>query len=203
MVTGMYIHRKIPLLQKFTSWLFYKMVKLMTGYQIDVNAACIRVMRRRFLVALQQFTEKIRFMPLIERWLGFKQGFAPITHHPRQTGNSTYNLRRRLKVAFDSIITFTHVPLKVSAYLGAGVAVFGFGLIALLIIQKLFIEDMLLGYTSTVAAVIFLGGIQIFCIGMASLYIGKILQEVQNRPLYIVRQKLNFDQKTKSHRLAG
>jgi dolichol-phosphate mannosyltransferase len=95
-------------------------------------------------------------------------------------------------MALDSIISFSDLPLKMISLLGLFVALAGFLLILILIVSKLLFLDIPRGYTSTISVIVFLGGIQIMVTGFASLYIGRVLKEVQNRPLYIIRQKINF-----------
>ena len=95
-------------------------------------------------------------------------------------------------MALDSIISFSDLPLKLIAYFGIAIAIIGFLLNIFLFISKLFFINYKAGYTSTVSIIIFIGGIQILVIGLAALYIGRILKEVQNRPLYIINDKYNF-----------
>ncbi len=189
---GLYEVRHIPLTQKITSALFNFTMRMLTGYAMPRGASTLRVMNRRFLDAYLKLTEKSRFLPALEYWLGFKRGFVPIRHQPRKVGRSSYNFRRRLRMAVDSIVTFSDFPLKVMAFAGCGIAMTGFILIAILIFQKLFSIEFRPGYTSTIATIVFLGGLNILTVGLASIYVGRILREVQNRPLYLIRQKTNF-----------
>jgi dolichol-phosphate mannosyltransferase len=95
-------------------------------------------------------------------------------------------------MSIDSIISFSDLPLKLIAMFGIFIALIGFGLTFYLLITKLFFVKYQPGYTSTVSIITFIGGVQIMVIGLAALYIGRILKEVQNRPLYIIREKINF-----------
>ncbi len=189
---GIYEVRHIPLMQKVTSVLFNVTMGFLTGYSLAYRSATLRIMNRAFLLAYLQLSEKSRFLPALECWLGFRRGYVPVRHQPRGTGRSSYNLRRRLSMALESVITFSDIPLRFAALGGLAIALIGFALIGILIFHKLFSIDFRPGYTSTIAATVFLGGLNILTIGLASLYIGKILKEVQNRPLYIIRQKVNF-----------
>jgi dolichol-phosphate mannosyltransferase len=95
-------------------------------------------------------------------------------------------------MALDSLISFSDLPLRFMVVFGTIIAVAGFLSILLIIFEKLFFHEFQAGWPSTIAIIVFLGGIQILVTGLASLYIGRILKEVQNRPLYIVREKYNF-----------
>ncbi|HWU85945.1 MAG TPA: hypothetical protein VN253_01640, partial [Kofleriaceae bacterium] len=113
---------------------------------------------------------------------------VPVEHQPRRVGTSSYNFRRRLRLAISSIISFSDYPLRLAVKFGLLVATAGVLLGAWLVIAQLFFQTLLPGYTSTLAVIVFLGGAQIAVIGIASLYIGRILAEVQGRPLFVVRE---------------
>jgi len=94
-------------------------------------------------------------------------------------------------MAGSALISFSDLPLRVMVLIGTALAVLGFALSAVLVFGKLFSIAMQPGYTSTISLILLLGGVQIVAIGLASLYIGRILREVQNRPVYIVRRRFN------------
>jgi dolichol-phosphate mannosyltransferase len=98
-------------------------------------------------------------------------------------------------MAAEAIISFSDLPLKLTVIFGFGVVVLSFLLALALTVQKLFFRDIQLGYTSTVCVIVFLGGVQLSVIGLASLYIGRILREVQHRPLYVIRDTVNIELK--------
>ena len=98
-------------------------------------------------------------------------------------------------MAADAIISFSDLPLKITVVFGFVVVAVGFLLAMALTVQKLFFVDIQLGYTSTVCVIIFLGGAQLSVSGLASLYIGRILREVQHRPLYVIRSTVNLEPK--------
>lgn len=187
-VTGLYKERKTSLLNKLTSLLFNYFLNLLTGHKVPLNVSTLRIMNRKFVNAYNTLSEKTRYLPGLEIWLGFKHGYVEITHQKRSQGKSSYNIRKRLFMAFDTIISFSDLPLKICVLLGTLIVFAGFILTAILIIQKIFFIDYQPGYTTTVSLTIFIGGIQLLFMGLASLYIGRILKEVQNRPLYIIRE---------------
>ena len=191
-VLGRRRQREGPLSTRLTSLLFNVVLNKMTGFEVPLDVATLRIMNRRFLDAYNMLTEKSRYIPGLEMWLGFRRGYAAIRHVARARGRSSYDFKRRFLMAFDSIISFSDLPLKLGAGLGMLVAVVGFVLSLALIVQKLFFAAMQPGYTSTVAVIVFLGGVQILVTGLASLYLGRVLREVQNRPLYVVRETINL-----------
>ena len=187
-VGGRYKTRDISLWNKLTSKLFGWVLNTFTGYDVPLDMAASRVMSRKFVDVYNQLTEKSRYLPGLESWIGFRRGWATIEHRKRTRGKSSYNFKRRLLIAIDSIISFSDLPLKMAVVLGMLVGVVGFLMTMGLVIGKLFFIDFRAGYTSTVSIIVFMGGVQILVMGLASLYIGRILREVQNRPLFIVRE---------------
>ncbi len=188
-VGGMYPRRDVPLFSKVTSYLFHLFLNRLTGYNTPTNASTARVMNRRFLTAYNSLNERNRYIPGLEKWLGFRYGYVPVRHQPRRSGRSSYNFRRRLRMATDSIISFSDFPLRLAVKVGMWVAFGGLALALLLIADKLFFTATLPGFVSTIAVIVILGGAQISVTGLVSLYVGRILAEVQGRPLYIVRER--------------
>lgn len=177
---------------RWSSLLFNVVLRRLTGSNTPLNVATLRVMNRRFTNAYNSLSEKTRYLPGLEHWLGFKVGYVGIRHVERQRGRSSYDFRKRLAMAVESIISFSDLPLRMVALAGAITAVIGFVLGLVLMVTWLTGADVQPGYTSTLSIIVFLGGVQILVTGLGSIYIGRILREVQNRPLYLVRQTFNL-----------
>jgi glycosyltransferase involved in cell wall biosynthesis len=177
----------------FTSRMFGLVLNKLTGYYVPLNVATLRVMNRRFVDAYNGFSESSRYLPGLESWLGFKRGYVEIVHQERKRGKSSYNFTRRLLMAADAIVSFSDLPLKITVLFGFGVVGASFLLAAAMALQKLFFHDVLLGYTSTLCVIVFLGGAQLSVTGLASIYIGRVLREVQHRPLYVIRNTVNLE----------
>jgi dolichol-phosphate mannosyltransferase len=193
-IFGVRKERHSPFMVKLTSLLFHWVLNKLTGYNYPLNVATLRVMNRRFTDAYLCFTEKAPFLDGLQFWLGFRRGYVAITHQLRKEGRSSYNFALRLRVALDSIISFSDLPLRMTVVAGSFIALCGFLYAVSIIIQKLFVREFLAGYPSMVSIIMFLGGVQILVIGLASLYSGRILREVQNRPLYVVREEVGFSE---------
>jgi dolichol-phosphate mannosyltransferase len=180
--------RPVRFATRVTSSLFSRVMSRLTGYQIPIKATTMRIMTRRAADVYNGLTEKSRYIPGLEGWLGLRYVRVPIEQQPRKAGKSSYNFRRRLRMAYSSVISFSDFPLRLAVKFGMFVAGIGMLLALGLILQKIFGASVLPGYTSTFAAIVFLGGVQIAVTGVASLYIGRILAEVQQRPLFVVRE---------------
>lgn len=187
-IGGRYSRRTVRLTTRITSYLFHTLMNRLTGYNTPINASTMRVMSHRAAEVYNALTEKSRYIPGLEMWLGLSYGWVSVDHQPRRVGKSSYSFRRRLRMAIASIISFSDFPLRLAVKFGLGMAAAGFLLGTTVMVDRLFFRTLLPGYTSTLAAIVFLGGVQIMVTGVASLYIGRILAEVQGRPLFVVRE---------------
>jgi glycosyltransferase involved in cell wall biosynthesis len=187
-VGGRHQGRPVRFTTRMTSYLFTVVMNRLTGYQTPVNATTMRIMTRRAVDMYNSLTEKSRYIPGLEHWLGLRYTRVPIEQQPRKAGKSSYNFRRRLRMAYSSVISFSDFPLRLAVKFGMLVAAAGMLLGIGLILQKWLGPSLLPGYTSTFVLIVFLGGVQIAVTGVASLYIGRILAEVQHRPLFVVRE---------------
>ncbi len=187
-VGGRHQGRKVSLVTRMSSYLFHTTLNRLTGYHTPINATTMRMMTRRAVDAYNALNEKSRYIPGLEMWLGMRYGWVPVQQQPRKAGKSSYNFRRRLRMAYASIISFSDFPLRLAVKFGMLIAAAGILLGLALVVQKLVGTQMFPGYTSTFVMIVFLGGVQIAVTGVASLYIGRILAEVQHRPLFVVRE---------------
>lgn len=178
---------------RWTSLGFNWALNRATGYDVPLNVGTLRVMTRQAVEEFNALQERGRYIPGLEMWLGMRPVYVPITQQQRSAGKSSYSFRRRLSMAFEAIISFSDLPLRFVVMVGTAIAVLGFALMFGLIVAKLFVGDYRPGYTSTLSAVVLVGGIQILVIGVASLYIGRILTETQRRPLYVIRNTFRLE----------
>jgi len=191
-VTAIRTKRNDSRLSIISSYLFNFFLNKFTGYSQPLNVGTLRIMNRIFINAYNELSEKSRYLPGLENWLGFKHGYIDVVHNKRSEGKSSYNFRKRVALAVNSIISFSDIPLKFFILIGMIISVIGFLSIIILIVNKFIFPGRLPGYTSTMSVLLFLSGIQIIISGVLGLYIGKILKEVQNRPLYIIKEIQRF-----------
>jgi dolichol-phosphate mannosyltransferase len=191
-VFGLADRRKTSFINRLTSNIFNYLLNFLTRSKTPLNVTTARVMNRKFTDAYNLLSEKTRYLPGLENWLGFSHGYLPIKHTERAVGKSSYNFKKRLDMAIESILSFSDYPLRLITTFGFVISVVGFLVTIILLFAKLFFMDFQPGFATTISLITFFAGIQILVIGVASLYIGRILKEVQNRPLFIVRDKYNF-----------
>jgi len=180
LVIGQYAERKSPPLDKLTSYLYFEFFRIMTGLNTPPRTSPMRVMNRSFIDVYNRLTEKARFPQGLDQWLGFRHHHVEITHQEREDGKSSYNFRSRLKLALTG--------LKIIGTFGVIMAAVGFLLGLAVVAQKLIGGELLPGYASLAAIGLIGFGIQMGSIGILGLYMGRIFTEVQNRPLFIVRE---------------
>lgn len=188
LVVGQYGSRESPLLNRVTAHIYFASFKFLTGFETPQNTSPLRAMSRRFVDAYNALTEKSRFPQGLDQWLGFRHQYIPITHRARIDKRSSYNLLSRFKLALNGILYFSDRPLQLVASAGFVAAGVGVLLGLYVVAEKLFGSRLLPGYASIVSIALIAFGIQVGCTGLVGLYVAKIFREVQNRPLYVVRQ---------------
>ncbi len=173
--------------------LFYKILGFLSDYPIPLNAGIFGLLDRRAVSAINRLTESNRYIPGLRAWIGFKTDFVLYDRAPRAAGEPKQSFLRLLSYALDAIFSFSYKPLRLSLFAGLLVASLAIAFGALLVMLR-FLQKGLLGipvvdgYTSTIVAIMFLGGAQLVSIGILGEYLGRIYEEVKRRPLFIVRQ---------------
>ena len=178
--------------ENLTSRAFNSLLNALTGARMPINAASLRMMTRSFVDAYNALSEKTPFIPGLENWLGFRHAYVNIRHQARTLGKSSYTLRKRMRMARESIIGFSDLPLRLAAALGCGVTGVGLVLMAWLLVRWLLFADTLPGYASTITVIVLLGGANLTTLGLVGLYVGRILREVEDRPRYVIKSFENF-----------
>jgi glycosyltransferase involved in cell wall biosynthesis len=191
-VVGLRSQRGESLLNSITSRAFNSTLNLLTGAKTPLNAASLRIMTRQFIDAYNSLGDRTPYIPGLENWLGFRHSYVPILHQRRRQGKSSYNFGKRWRMALESVIGFSDLPLRIAATLGFLITVIGMLLAALLGLEQIVSFRFLPGFTSTIAVIVFLGGLNLMFLGLVSLYVGRILREVQGRPRFVVRSFENF-----------
>ncbi len=173
--------------KKTTASLFYTLVHKITDVKIPKNTGDFRLLDRQALDVLNSMREKDRYLRGMSAWVGFKQIGVPYHREARYAGSTKYPLKKMIKLAWNAITGFSYVPLQAATYLGFIVAGVSILLIPVVIIVRLVSGSELLGQATTLISTLFIGGVQLICLGILGEYLGRIYDEVKNRPLYITR----------------
>ena len=172
----------------FTASLFYRLIYQITDVKIPLDTGDFRLMDRKVVNVMNSMREKHRFLRGMSAWVGFKQTGVPYKRAARFAGSTKYPFRKMFSLALNAITGFSHFPLQVATYLGFIAALISIIAIPIVVIGRLAGNGAFFGQATTLIAVLFLGGVQLICVGILGEYIGRIYDEVKGRPLYIVSQ---------------
>ena len=191
-VTARRVIRKDKFFKKLFSALFYSFLAYMTDTPQDSTVANFGMYHRRVINSLCSMREEVRYFPLMIRWLGYNYTSIQVTHSHRTIGQSSYSLRKLIKLALEIIVAFSTKPLRLAVKSGAILASLSFCAGLLLIFCSLSGEFKVQGWASLIVTLCFFSGIQIFVLGILGLYIGKTFDQVKNRPLYFIDKTSNI-----------
>lgn len=187
--------RKDTAVTKFLSKSFYKVYDYFTDGTFDNTICNFSISRRIVIDSYCSMREHNRAYTMFIRWLGFKQTAIELQADERFEGKSSYNLSRKLKMAFEIITAQSNKPLMFSIKLGFFTALLALFYIFYLVFRWFVYGDILTGWTTIVASIYFMGGTLLCAIGVLGIYIGNIFDEAKNRPLYVVAEHLNGEEK--------
>jgi dolichol-phosphate mannosyltransferase len=173
---------------------FYRILNKLSDVPIPLDTGDFRLMSRNVVDTLRSMPERDRFVRGMVSWVGFKQTALPYKRARRFAGESKYPLSKMLRFATDGILSFSTKPLQMSVGLGMLSAILSLAGIFYALGLRLFTNIWVEGWTALMIAVLFLGGVQLICVGILGEYIGRIYNEVKQRPLYVVQEYLGFNQ---------
>lgn len=167
---------------------FYKLINRISDADIVDGARDFRLMKREMVDAIVAMSEYNRFSKGIFGWIGFKTYWLPYQNVERVAGETKWNFWKLLKYAFDGIINFSEVPLSIASWSGIGMAFVASIMLVVIIIRRLCFGDPVAGWASTMCVIVFIGAIQLFCIGIMGQYLAKTYNETKKRPHYIISE---------------
>lgn len=175
-----------PLIRSWFSKMFYKLINKISDADIMDGARDFRMMRREMAEAIISMGEYNRFSKGIFGWVGFRTYWLSYDNVERAAGDTKWNLGGLFKYAVDGIINFSHVPLSISSWFGIGMTGCSFVMLIFIIVRKLLFGDAVAGWASIICAMVFIGGIQLFCLGIMGQYIAKMYMETKKGPIILL-----------------
>lgn len=173
---------------------FHRFFGWISDFPIPANAGIFGLLDRRAVDQLNQLTEKNRFLPGLRSWIGFTQRTIHYDRQERAAGEPKQTFGRLIRYAMDGVFSFSYKPLRIMTLAGAGISAVGFAVAAVFVIKRLLgLEIAETGFTTLVTLVLVLGGAQLIALGLIGEYLGRIYDEVKQRPLYIVRRQYGLD----------
>ena len=182
---------------KFKLWtakMFSRFINSLSEVPIPLDTGDFRLMDRSVVDALNRMKEKHRLLRAMTSWVGFRQVAVPYSRAERFAGTSKYPLRKMLVLAIDGIVSFSAVPLKIVTTVGLAFSALSVLGILYAIVQRLFTDIWVPGWTLIFITVLLIGGLQFIFLGVMGEYIGRIYSEAKNRPLFLVMEELGFEQ---------
>lgn len=191
-VYGIRAKREAPLYMAVLYKLFYRLFHKMSYIKIPLDAGDFSLIDRKVVEVLKTFPERDRFLRGLRAWVGFKQTGIPYIRPERMFGRTTNNLLKNINWATKGILSFSYVPLQIITFISFVVFFIAFLAIILQIILRIILPNTPQGTTTILISVLFIGAIQLLGISVLGEYIGKIFEEVKQRPKYIVKSIIRF-----------
>ncbi len=186
--------KKAPIFKALTSKMFYSVFNYLTGMKIEKSLTTMNIANRKVVEAFRSMKEHNQLHFLFLKWTGFRSAIIEIEHNKRFAGKTTYNFRKRIRLAVNTILTFSDKPLRIAIRMGFYLSCLSALYIAYKVILSFANGRQVLGWASLIGSVFFSTGLIISVLGIVGLYVGKIFEEVKGRPLYIVSDLLNFNE---------
>jgi glycosyltransferase involved in cell wall biosynthesis len=202
-VYGVRVDRTDSAVRVYGANVFFGLFRALAGYGLPENASTYRAMTRNVVRAFNRMGEHSRFTAGMIAWLGFSIGTVPVPHHARHAGRTNYNLARLLQLSFDGIFSSTAQPLRLASLTGVCLALVSFMAGMYVVYRWVRFGFVVTGYASTMISLFFLSGIILLGLGIVGEYLARVFADVQNRPLYVVRETRNLERGGRARALHG
>jgi glycosyltransferase involved in cell wall biosynthesis len=179
--------------KRVTAGLYYRAHNAVSVDKIPENAGDFRLLDRKVVEVIRALPERNRFMKGLFAWAGFRQAAVEYDRAEREVGTTKFNYWKLWTLALDGITSASTVPLRIWSYIGASVALFAMAYAGFIAVRTMFYGASVPGYASIMVSVLFLGGIQLISLGVLGEYVGRILTETKQRPLYVVRDTVGIE----------
>ena len=183
------IHRKgETLFKKLSAGVFYRTLRKITSFDIPVDTGDFRLISREVADHLVNMGESSKFLRGQIAWLGFRQTSVEFERQERKAGSTKYTLRKMMRFALDGITAFSNFPLQIATFLGFLFSLMAFLIILYALYSKFILNQVVTGWTSLMISSMFIGGIQLLCIGIIGEYISRISTDVKKRPSFVIEE---------------
>ena len=186
--------RRDPLVKRVLAWGFYRLLGKLTPLPMARDAGDFCLLDKKVVAVMNALPERSRYLRGLRTWCGFRQTSVEFDRAKRAAGEPQYTFKKSFKLAMDGLFSFSAMPLRLATYLGLWVSGFAFLGAMFTLVQKLFAGQFAkiglapgAGFPTIVISVLFLGGVQLICLGILGEYTGRIYEEVKGRPLWIIR----------------
>lgn len=174
---------------------FYRLINRLSNISLKSDASDFRTMRRSVVDSILALSEYHRFSKGIFAWVGYNTCFIPYTACERAAGKSKWNFKKLANYAADGIIGYSTTPLRIATMLGFITSASALIYLVIVVLQKLITGIDIPGYATIIVLILFLGSMQLFCIGIIGEYVGRTFEQSKNRPVYIMKEILTYEDK--------
>lgn len=171
-----------------TAKLFYRFINRLSDVAIPLDTGDYRIMTKKIKDIIVAMPEHNKFLRGQIAWTGFNQTSVLYKRNERYSGTTNYSYSKMFSFAFDGITAFSNLPLRLATYMGFLVSFVSFLVIIYTLYQKYINNNVVQGWSSLMVSILFIGGVQLICLGIIGEYLGRIMDNVKQRPLYIVRE---------------
>lgn len=186
--------RKESWFKKISYWAFYRIQRAVTEFDIPLDSGDFSMMSRRVVDEINAMPEQSRFIRGLRSWVGFKQTGLEYEREGRYAGDTKYSLKKLFNLAYDGIINFSDVPLKLITRLGFYTILVSLVYISIVIFKKLFYGNIPEGFTTIIIAIALFSGVQLISLGIIGEYLARIYTQVKQRPISIVKERIQNKQ---------
>jgi len=192
--------RSDPLPKRVLAWGFYRLLAKLTPLPMARDAGDFCLLDKKVVVVMKALPERSRYLRGLRTWCGFRQASVEFDRAERAAGKPQYTFKKSFKLAMDGLFSFSAMPLRLATYLGLWVSGFAFFGVVFTLAQKLFSAQFAKiglapgpGFPTVVISILFLGGVQLICLGILGEYLGRVYEEVKGRPLWILRDSAGLE----------
>ncbi len=182
------VKRRDKFEKRLMSRVFFIVFNYLTDMDYDPSVGNFRILSRKVVENCKRMRENLRFFPGMVEWLGFSKAAIDVEHGERLAGETSYTFRKLMALAIDTVIAYSDKPLRLSVQVGFGISLMALLAGVVLLLYALFYDVPIMGWSSLIVSIYFLGGVIIANLGVIGIYLGKTFDEAKKRPLYIVRQ---------------
>ncbi len=176
-------------LKKKTAYIFYRIISFFSDFPVQKDTGDFRLLDRKAFEAIKSFKESQRYTKGLFSWIGFRKKEILFERDKRKAGTTKWNYFSLINLAIEGITSSTTKPLRLAIITGFIISLLSFVLLFKVVIKKILFGESIQGYSSLIAVVLFLGGLQLLSLGLIGEYLGRVFRETKNRPLYFLNKK--------------
>jgi len=191
-----------PLSKRLFAWVYYRILARLSEVKIPVDSGDFCLMDRTIVKTLNSLPERNRYVRGLRAWVGFRSIDQPFTRQERFRGRPKYSFFKSLGLAINGLVSFSHAPLRLATYVGLATGFLALLMVCLVFYWRFFTNAPLVGFTLIIAAFLFISSVQLLTIGIMGEYIGRVYDEVKNRPHYVLKES-SYDNSTEAKSISA